>query len=60
MVRLLMRALFGGKRKSQQRSQQQTQEPANQNDRIISYKKKEFETSAAEDVEFEEIKEEKK
>lgn len=60
MVRLLMRALFGGRRKSQQRNQHSTQEPATQNDRINSYKKKEFETSAAEDVEFEEIKEEKK
>ena len=57
MVRLLLRVLFGGKRKSQQKNQQTTPEPITQSDRIISYKKKEFETSAAEDVEFEEIKE---
>lgn len=56
-VRFLIRAFFRGSRKSQQNNNQSHQEPITQNDRIISYKKKEFETSAAEDVEFEEIKE---
>ncbi|HUI32210.1 MAG: hypothetical protein PHO84_07915 [Dysgonamonadaceae bacterium] len=54
-MRLIVRLIFRGRKKSQQN--QSAQEPITQSDRIISYKKKEFETSAAEDVEFEEIKE---
>ena len=53
-MRFIIRLIFKG-RKSQNRNQQSKQEPASQTDRIITYKKKEFETSAAEDVEFEEI-----
>lgn len=56
-MRFIIRLLFKG-RKTQNRNQQSKQEPASQTDRIITYKKKEFETSAAEDVEFEEITEE--
>lgn len=59
-VRLLLRFLFRGSRGSQRNRNQSAQEPINQSDRIISYKKKEFETSAAEDVEFEEVKEDEK
>ncbi len=55
-VQFILRLFFKG-RKSQHKSQQNKQEPVTQTDRIITYKKKEFETSAAEDVEFEEIKE---
>ncbi len=57
-VRLLLRLLFKGRRGSQQNRNQPPQEPINQTDRIISYKKKEFETTVAQDVEFEEVKEE--
>ncbi len=59
-MRLILRFIFGRRRKTQNRSQHSNQEPISQNDRITTYKKKEFETSAAEDVEFEEIKEDKK
>lgn len=59
-VRFLIRAIFRGSKKSQQNNNQSPQEPITQSDRIISYKKKEFETSAAEDVEFEEVKEDDK
>ena len=52
----VLRFLFGGGRKRQNRNRQTNEKPASQNDRIITYKKKEFEISAAEDVEFEEIK----
>lgn len=55
-VQLILRLIFGI-RKPKNRNQRHTQDPITQNDRIITYKKKEFETSAAEDVEFEEIKE---
>ena len=51
----IIRFVFGG-RKRQNRRTQHTEKPASQNDRIITYKKKEFEKSDAEDVEFEEIK----
>ena len=55
-VQLILRLIFGIRR-PKNKKQQPTQEPITQNDRIITYKKKEFETSAAEDVEFEEVKE---
>lgn len=55
-IQIILRLIFG-RRKPKNRNQRPTQEPISQNDRIITYKKKEFETSAAEDVEFEEIKE---
>lgn len=58
-MRFIIRLLFKG-RKSQNRNQQSKKEPVTQTDRIITYKKKEFETSAAEDVEFEEITEDDK
>ncbi len=51
----VLRFVFGG-RKRKSNSQQFTEKPVSQDDRIINYKKKEFEISAAEDVEFEEIK----
>lgn len=60
-MRLILRLLFGRRRrKPQDNKTQYYQEPITQDDRIIGYKKKEFETSAAEDVEFEEVKEEDK
>ena len=59
-MRLILRFLFRGKRKTENKQQHPTQEPISQNERIITYKKKEFETSTAEDVEFEEIKEDDK
>ena len=49
-----------GRRKPHNQNQQPNEKPINQNDRIITYKKKEFETSAAEDVDFEEIKDDEK
>lgn len=52
----IIRFIFRGGRKKENRGKQQTQKPISQNDRIITYKKKEFEISHAEDVEFEEIK----
>ena len=58
-MRFIMRLIFKGG-KSQRRNQHSKQEPVSQTDRIITYKKKEFETSAAEDVEFEEITENEK
>ena len=56
----IIRFLFLGRRNPQNKNQQSNEKPASQNDRIITYKKKEFETSAAEDVDFEEIKDEEK
>lgn len=44
--------------KKQSRSQK-TQEPHTQEDRIIDYQKKSFESSKIEDVEFEEVKDAK-
>ena len=59
-MQLILRLIFRGRRKPQdRRGHSNNQEPVTQNDRIITYKKKEFETSAAEDVEFEEIKDDK-
>ncbi len=55
-IYFIIRLIFGGGRKRPTRSQQQSEKPASQDDRIITYKKKEFEISNAEDVEFEEIK----
>ena len=55
-VYYIIRFVFGGGRRRRNNRTQQTQKPASQDDRIITYKKKEFEISAAEDVEFEEIK----
>ena len=55
-VYYIIRFVFGGGRKRRNNRTQQTHKPASQDDRIITYKKKEFEISAAEDVEFEEIK----
>lgn len=57
----LGRILFGTKRKPQvspysRNSQQQQKEPETQEDRILDYQKKSFETTDAVDVEFEEIK----
>lgn len=60
-IGIILRLLFGRKRKPQNTNRgETTQKPESQTDRIITYKKKEFETSAAEDVEFEEIKDKKK
>lgn len=60
-MHFIFRLLFGRGRKSQNNKQQQSaKKPESQDDRIITYKKKEFETSAAEDVEFEEVKDEEK
>lgn len=55
-MRKIIQLIFRGRKKSYQ--QQSKEKPVNQNDRIITYKKKEFETSAAEDVDFEEVKDE--
>ena len=52
----VIRFIFGGGRNSAKKNRQSTEKPASQDERIINYKKKEFETSAAEDVDFEEIK----
>ncbi|NLZ95277.1 MAG: DUF4834 family protein [Bacteroidales bacterium] len=54
----IIRFVFGGGRRRQNKRTRQTEKPASQDDRIITYKKKEFEISPAEDVEFEEIKDE--
>lgn len=51
----IIRLIFRGRSKPQN-NPQSNEKPVTQNDRIITYKKKEFETSAAEDVDFEEIK----
>lgn len=59
-MKFILRLIFGGRKRTQNRNHQSKQEPASQSERIITYKKKEFETSAAEDVEFEEIKEDEK
>ena len=59
-LHLIFRLLFGRRRNSQNTRQQARQEPETQNDRIITYKKKEFETTAAEDVDFVEIKDDEK
>ncbi|MDR1516688.1 MAG: DUF4834 family protein [Dysgonamonadaceae bacterium] len=56
----IFRAFFGfgtsPKNAYQSKRQTQTQEPETQEDRIISYQKKSFESSPAEDVDFEEVK----
>ena len=59
-LRFIFRLLFGRRNNSQNTSYQDKQKPESQNDRIITYKKKEFEISAAEDVDFEEVKDEDK
>ena len=59
-LRFIFRLLFGRRHNSQNTSYQANQKPESQNDRIITYKKKEFEISAAEDVDFEEVKDEEK
>lgn len=59
-ILLIIRLIFGGRRKPNNTNQQPNEKPETQNDRIITYKKKEFETSAAEDIEFEEIKDKEK
>ena len=56
----ILRLIFRGRPMPQKDRQQTNEKPVTQSDRIITYKKKEFETSAAEDVDFEEIKEDKK
>ena len=58
IVRVIRLIIFG-RRKPQKKDYNSKQEPITQNDRIITYKKKEFETSVAEDVDFEEVKEDK-
>ena len=55
-IYFIVRLIFGGGRKRPTSNQQQSEKPASQDDRIITYKKKEFEISNAEDVEIEEIK----
>ena len=60
VMRNIIRIIFLGRRKPQKNDHNSKQEPITQNDRIITYKKKEFETSVAEDVDFEEIKKDKK
>lgn len=57
-TRYLLRLIFRG-RKSSTKTHNNRQEPASQTERIISYKKKEFESTSIEDVEFEEIKDDK-
>lgn len=59
-LHLIFRLLFGSRRKPENTRQQAGQKPETQSDRIITYKKKEFETSAAEDVDFVEIKDDEK
>ena len=54
----IIRLIFRGRRKPQ--AEQSNEKPFSQNDRIIDYKKKEFEKSAAEDVDFEEVKDDEK
>ncbi|MPM33951.1 hypothetical protein SDC9_80532 [bioreactor metagenome] len=61
VINFLGRALFGTRRKPQanpynRQSQQPQNEPETQEDRILDYQKKSFETTDAIDVEFEEIK----
>lgn len=55
----IIRLILRGRKKQQNYNQQTSEKPVSQNDRIITYKKKEFEISAAEDVDFEEIKDDK-
>jgi len=67
VIYLLMKGLVGfllGKRTRQskpfqQQRQEQTKQSETQDDRIIEYQKKTFESSDAEDVEFVEIKDHK-
>ena len=59
-LRFIFRLLFGRRRNSQNTRHQANQKPESQNERIITYKKKEVEISAAEDVDFEEVKDEEK
>lgn len=56
----IIRLIFRGRRRPQDQNKQSNEKPVTQNDRIITYKKKEFETSAAEDVDFEEVKDDEK
>lgn len=57
-------SLFFGKRKPASyytnREKSDNAQPETQEERIVSYQKKKFEASEAEDVEFEEIKDEKR
>lgn len=57
----IIHLIFGGKRRrgNTTRHQQNKEKPVSQDERIIEYKKKEFEISTAEDVDFEEIKDSK-
>ncbi len=62
-INFLGRALFGTQRKPQagpysRHARQQQHEPETQEERILDYQKKSFETTDAVDVEFEEIKQE--
>ena len=59
-VHKIIRLIFMGRRKPQNQNHQSNEKPVSQDDRIITYKKKEFETSAAEDVDFEEVKNDEK
>jgi len=59
-MRTIIRLIFRGRRKPHNKGYSANQEPITQNDRIITYKKKEFETSIVEDVDFEEVKGDKK
>ena len=54
----IIRFVFGGGKKRRNKRTHHAEKPVSQDDRIITYKKKEFEISAAEDVEFEEIRDE--
>lgn len=57
----IIHLIFGGRRRrdNTSRHQQSKEKPVSQDERIIEYKKKEFEISTAEDVDFEEIKDSK-
>lgn len=52
----IIRFVLGGNRRQKSKNQQSKKKPVSQDERIITYKKKEFETTHAEDVDFEEIK----
>ncbi len=60
-INLLIGKRWASENKTYRQQQQQQQQKRNkiqsQEDRIISYQKKKFESSTIEDVEFEEIKE---
>lgn len=55
-VYYIIRFVFGGRRRHQNKRTRHGEKPVSQDDRIITYKKKEFEISHAEDVDFEEVK----